>query len=364
MFNIKKQIARLYASTLFSNLSLAGAWVAILASRGFSLAQIGFAETVFHIVSLCFEIPSGALADSLGRKKTLIISALMRIIGNAIMIVSNNFVLVCLSIAFNALHWNFTSGSDDALAYDSLKSVGEEEKFEKYSANQLLIFRICEGLSTLTAGFALILGYKISYASGIAFALLQLLILVQLVEIRLEDESKKESVNLLSRLKDCFRESFAFLKKEKRTVLLMLANSLVGALDVLLLFFLQAKLPMTNLPEWALGIALLVMQLGGIAGTRLVGTFKSFGYKVHFAFDLCALITAIFLEHTAIYALMILGGFVATCADDALQVRTNALLQQRFPSEQRATLASIESFTFSIVMIVLSPLAGLFFTLF
>ncbi|HBB42178.1 MAG TPA: MFS transporter, partial [Treponema sp.] len=50
MFNIKKQISRLYSSAVFAQLSLSGAWVAILAARGFSLAQIGFAETVFHIV--------------------------------------------------------------------------------------------------------------------------------------------------------------------------------------------------------------------------------------------------------------------------------------------------------------------------
>ena len=52
---------------------------------------------------------------------------------------------------------------------------------------------------------------------------------------------------------------------------------------------------------------------------------------------------------------------MAAFADDALQVRTNAILQDMFPSEQRATLISMESFTFSVIMIVLSPLAGLFF---
>ena len=59
---------------------------------------------------------------------------------------------------------------------------------------------------------------------------------------------------------------------------------------------------------------------------------------------------------------MALGGFIAAVGDDALQVRTNALLQDMFPSEQRATLISMESFLFSVIMIVLSPLAGFVFT--
>ena len=63
MQKIRKQIRGLYLSTAVGNLSLTGAWVAILAARGYSLAEIGLAETVFHITSLIFEIPSGVFAD-------------------------------------------------------------------------------------------------------------------------------------------------------------------------------------------------------------------------------------------------------------------------------------------------------------
>lgn len=52
MFNIKKQISRLYLSSIPGNLSLTGAWVAILAARGYRLTEIGIAETVFHITSI------------------------------------------------------------------------------------------------------------------------------------------------------------------------------------------------------------------------------------------------------------------------------------------------------------------------
>ena len=63
-----------------------------------------------------------------------------------------------------------------------------------------------------------------------------------------------------------------------------------------------------------------------------------------------------------IVALMVLGGFISSMADDAIQIRTDARLQDMFPSRQRATLISVSSFTFSVVMIILSPLAGYFFT--
>ena len=51
MINVNKQIKKLYTSSVIANLSLTGAWVTLLAARGFSLVEIGIAETVFHLVS-------------------------------------------------------------------------------------------------------------------------------------------------------------------------------------------------------------------------------------------------------------------------------------------------------------------------
>jgi MFS family permease len=43
-----------------------------LASRGFSLLQLGVLESVFHITSFIMEVPTGAVADLWGRKASRI----------------------------------------------------------------------------------------------------------------------------------------------------------------------------------------------------------------------------------------------------------------------------------------------------
>ena len=48
-----------------------------LLERGFSLAQVGIAEGVFHAVSMCFEIPSGMVSDTIGRRKTLMLAGIV-----------------------------------------------------------------------------------------------------------------------------------------------------------------------------------------------------------------------------------------------------------------------------------------------
>ena len=69
-FNIKTQIRKLYMMTSVGYFQIAGAsWVALLALRGFSMIEIGILESIFHMVSCCFEIPSGVVADVFGRKR-------------------------------------------------------------------------------------------------------------------------------------------------------------------------------------------------------------------------------------------------------------------------------------------------------
>ena len=380
MSNIKKQISRLYLSSILGNLSLTGAWVAILAARGYSLVEIGFAETIFHITSLLLEIPSGVLADVFGRKKMLIVSTIMTMIGNIIMIFSSNLFLICASMIFQAASYNFLSGSGDALAYDSLKMVSCEAHYEKYASNQMIIYRLCGGISTLCAGFALLIGHRAAYSMDLVICIIQIGILTSLKEISVTP-SAEESRHAFSpestapnggfrmlfhticrEMIDCFVTSLSFLKTARRAILLMCCNSLVGAIDILLLFFLQAKLPESGMSASLLGFALFFMETGGLLGARIILKCGKLRYRIVFIIAAILVLTGVLAEHSGSYLIMTAGGFLAALSDDALQVRTNTILQDLFPSQQRATLISIESFTFSMIMIVLSPLAGVLFS--
>jgi len=362
MKNIKRQINNLYFTSVFSYLSVTGAWVAILAARGFTLVQVGIAETVFHITSLIFEIPSGMFADIYGRKRMLVLSRIMAVIGNAVMALSDGFGMVCVSMVFIALSYNFASGTGDALAYDSLKMVEQEERYEKYFSNQMVIYRIGNAISTLCAGLALVMGYRWAYLLSAATNLIALVFTCCLEEVRVASDQRTEPVGIWDGMVKHFVDSFRFLTKNKKATMLMFANSLVGAFEVLLVYFLQAKLPEAGMSDWSLGVALFLMELGGIFGAKLILCAKKVRYGVVYAFCLFGVLMGVYLEHTGIIGVMVAGGFLAVLADDALQIRTDAKLQDMFSSEQRATLLSIASFTYSVIMIVLSPLAGYFFS--
>lgn len=65
---LKKTIPLDYIYTFILNLNMANSiWVLYLAYCGMSLMQIGLLEGVYHATGILFEIPSGAIADLLGR---------------------------------------------------------------------------------------------------------------------------------------------------------------------------------------------------------------------------------------------------------------------------------------------------------
>ncbi|MBE5881084.1 MAG: MFS transporter [Lachnospiraceae bacterium] len=360
MFKFKRQLNKLYAMCAIGNFSLGGAsWVALLAARGFSLLEIGFLETIFHITSLTFEIPSGMLADLYGRKKMMIASHCMAVISAVIMIVSGDFREVAVSICFSALSYNFASGSGEAYAYDGMKRYGMEEAYEHFTSMKMILYRIFNGAALLCAGFALIIGYK---AANTADALLNLVCIAIALSLEKEPMVKKgEKRTLSAEVKRCFSESFRLLAGNREVQKIMVCNSLVGALAILLGFFLQARLPQTGLPDVLLGPVLFVMGLGGIVGARMVLLLKSWNYRKVAMLCLVTVIFGVAAERTGICVLLCIGGFLASFSDDVIQIRSDALLNEMIPSEQRATLISVSSFCFSVVMIVLSPIAGWFF---
>lgn len=357
MFNIKKQIRNMYIISALGSFQIAGAsWVALLAARGFSLAEIGIAEGAFHMASLLFEIPSGVIADVFGRKKCMILSQWMFILSALLMIFSKGLQGICVSMVINAFGYNFASGTRESLAYDSLKAAGQEERYLAYSSVEYSIYRTGSACATLCAGLALLLGYRRANLLDMVLSSICLLFCFRLKEV--EAEQRQFEGTLGKRLLRCFRESLHFLTHNGRSLALMLFNSFCGSIPVLTAFFLQARLTENGLSAAWLGPGLFAITLGGAVGAKAVTAAAKWDYRQVAVMCILGIAGGLALSLHTMPLVMIMGGFVGNFFDDMLQVRTDALLNERFPSAQRATLLSVSSLTFSLVMIPVSPLMG------
>ena len=76
---LKRNIGLDYFSTFITNLNMQSSiWVLYLAYCGLNLAEIGLLEGIYHATSILCEIPSGAVADLLGRKRSMVLSRKLR----------------------------------------------------------------------------------------------------------------------------------------------------------------------------------------------------------------------------------------------------------------------------------------------
>lgn len=331
-------------------------------SAGYSASEIGICETIFHAVSLTCEIPSGVAADVFGRKKMLILSGISSFTAGLIKaFFGGSFLLVALSMVFSALSYNLASGSGAALAYESLKADGLEEHYNKYSSNSSILYRMFSGTATLLAGVTVTLGMRRAEFLDIIFMCIYVLIAASLKEVRSGGDT---STHMIAAVKKCYIDSFRFLKTHKCIFIMLLLNSLVGAVDTLLLFFLQQEFSEAKVSISLLGPLLFLVSMGGVVGSLVSRKVNKLSFVK--LVILCAVgVSAGFLTGlTELPLLMVTGGFLSSMFDDMIQIRTDVVLNDAIPSEQRSTLISVSSFLFSCVMIVLSPLAGFLFDVF
>lgn len=181
--HLKKQLRCIYLSNFFSGLRITDAvWVALLAARGFSLWEIGLAESVYHIVSLLCEVPSGMAADLLGRKRALVAGGILAVLSSLLMAFAPGLFLICAAMGLNALSNTMFSGTDTALTYDSLKQAGQEEQYLAVAANRSQIGMLASALGSLASTLRRFLRFSGFYLASALFSSISTLAMLLLKE--------------------------------------------------------------------------------------------------------------------------------------------------------------------------------------
>lgn len=94
-------------------------------SKGLSMQEVFSLQAVFALLVLVTEVPSGYVADRLGRRRTLLIGGLFAGIGHSLLLVADGFWTLVLFEAALAVSHSLVSGADLALAYDTELVLGQ-----------------------------------------------------------------------------------------------------------------------------------------------------------------------------------------------------------------------------------------------
>ncbi|MCL4516426.1 MAG: MFS transporter [Firmicutes bacterium] len=159
-------------------------WVIFLRSRGFSFAAIGLLETVFHLSSFISEVPTGFLADRLGRKASLAFGSLAGALSAALMLLVRNELVIAVAFCFSALSYTFPSGAHDALVYDTCLGHQKERDFTRIAGNLNAIWLAGASVAALAGGWVAELALGWLYVLNILMNLTAVIVIWFIQEAR------------------------------------------------------------------------------------------------------------------------------------------------------------------------------------
>ncbi len=106
------------------------------------LEQFAIIMGVFSLSILLFEIPTGALADLLGRKRTLLLARSMYIVEIFLIAFFDGFWIFFVAKIISGLGVSLSSGTGQAMLFDTLKRQKREDQHKKISGKMLTITNI------------------------------------------------------------------------------------------------------------------------------------------------------------------------------------------------------------------------------
>ncbi|MET0728752.1 MAG: MFS transporter [Acidimicrobiales bacterium] len=121
-------------------------FVLLLQDRGLTLAQIGLGTAAQGVVMLFLELPSGGLADALGRKPVVVLATVFSMLALSLLLVADSVVLLALACTLQGIFRALDSGPLQAWYIDSLLSRDPEVDIEPHLARAEVV--VCSAIGT------------------------------------------------------------------------------------------------------------------------------------------------------------------------------------------------------------------------
>lgn len=354
---LKRNISISYVYSFLMQLNITSAiWVLYLAFKGMSLVEIGFLEAIYHITGLLFELPTGAIADVYGKKFSVIAGRIVSVIACVLMITSNSFWSFAIAFVLSSGAMNLNSGAAEALVYDSLKEVGEEDKYKRIWGDLAFVMSIAQGIAVLLGGILADKKFLYAYIFGAIIQIAALIVAFSFNEPPIQKDKEKQQGNMII---NQLATSLKVLKVRKMVFYLILFSALLGSLQTTVFFYSQKYFSDMGYSKTMIAI---ICALGSLVEAissknaykfekllKLKGTLISIS-----VLNILALTGLAFMQNLSIVFFIltsITGGLAFSIFSDYINTR--------IPSEFRATILSFDSLCFSVFMICVFPLFGL-----
>ncbi len=316
-------------------------WIVFFERRGLSLAQIGALDFVTVLLLAAAEVPTGAVADTWGRKASMALGATLHGLALLGLLAGVLSPLFLLAYAFWATSLSFISGASEAFAYDSLKADGRADDFSHVASRAAVLRKAATALSVVAGG---LVG---AYDLRLCFVLTALACFTATAVILTgkEPPSGGAAEGLRVGYRATLAQGVRVAVGRPRVRYVVLLGATINLFAILLMMTaFQPYAKEVGLPLWTFGGVLLGVQVCGIGGAylspRLAGRLGRDRLFVLVPVGMAGIQILLWLGASR-PAIALFG--IAAALGGAVQPVLAAALNDAIPSRQRATVISLQS---------------------
>lgn len=284
------------------------------------------------------EVPTGLFADTFGRKRAMVTAGVVGIAAVGTFSIAQSFPVFIVGAVLGAIATALASGADEAILYDSLKALGEENRFKHVVSRNHAMGPVSRGLASLTGGALAVTSLRTPVVATLIPFVVGFLVSLFLTE---PPQSKTVVRERLSRR----RQAARVIRASRQLLLLILLAFLFEGFAQSIFEFSQLFYQAKHVPIGYFGVIFAaiftLMAFGSLAANRLSNWF---GNKGTLTFTVVFTIVAVGL---ASYIPGWLAVPILASTAFAFGVRLpimSQLVNWEAPSRVRATIVSFKNF--------------------
>lgn len=320
-------------------------YVVFLTSRGLDLLEVNLINTVFVVGIFILEIPTGAYADLIGRKKSFVLGCFFLSVSMLIYYLSSSFWMFMAAELVGAVAMAFRSGALESWLVDSLKFHGFDGDLVNVFKKEQQLDSLGIVVGALAGGYIAKIDVALPWlASAIAVAFVGVFCSIAMTE---EYFDKTDEKLKLTSFKKIINESI-FYGINKKSVFFIIIFGIVFAficqgpnMQWQIKFKDDFRMDTAALGWIFVGISACVFIGSHISGW-FAGMFRSEKGAIVFSqvFVVIGLMSAsLFVS----FPIVLSGFFIHEIGRGIVAPLVRSYTNNRIPSEQRATIISFKS---------------------
>ncbi len=318
-----------------------------------SMTEIFLLESIYSISIVLLEVPTGAIGDYFGKKKSVAAGSLIFTTGIGFYSMGSSFSFFFIGELICALGSSLMSGSDSALLYSTLKSLGRESDYKKIEGNSNSFMLTGIMLGGLIGGIIGHYSLRMTIALSAVTCLISFLISLSITEPLNNNGEKRE------KYRDLIVNSMVIVRDHKFILWLFFYSSLVGGLGYLIFWYLQPYFVLAEIPVYHFGWIYAGLSLVAIAASKYTHQIESiFGDRGSLLLlSLLVVIPSFAMGITVSLYVVVLMTMIEVSFGISRTIYNDRILKI-IPESKAATILSINNLGFRIVCAGTGPILG------